>query len=157
MSTPPPRTFTFQKLALGFVFVWFLLGGIAHFAFTPSFIQIVPPYVPFPAAAVYVSGFVELAGAAALLWSRTRFMAGLVLILLTICVTPANVFMWEHADQFPRVPQALLLWRLPFQLVLVGLISWGSRLGAAHLKRPDVPPPSRWSSGAPRYRRPPRQ
>ncbi|HEY0144827.1 MAG TPA: hypothetical protein VGB93_01455 [Methylovirgula sp.] len=36
-----------KSLALGFVFLWFFVGGIAHFAFTAREMEIVPP--PFPA------------------------------------------------------------------------------------------------------------
>src|SRR5579859_2089071 len=52
------------KLAgLAFVFLWFFAGGIGHFLATGFFLSIVPPYVPWPVAAVYVSGVFELLGA----------------------------------------------------------------------------------------------
>ncbi len=56
-----------RTLLLAFVSAWFLLGGLGHFVFTDFFVGIVPPYVPWPLAAVWVSGVLELLGAAALL------------------------------------------------------------------------------------------
>ena len=46
---------------LAVVFAWFFLGGISHFTNVDFFLAIMPPYVPFPLAAVYVSGVFEIA------------------------------------------------------------------------------------------------
>ena len=54
-----------RTLLVAFVSAWFLLGGLGHFVFTDFFVGIVPPYVPWPLAAVWVSGVFELLGAAA--------------------------------------------------------------------------------------------
>jgi uncharacterized membrane protein len=115
-----------QRVALVFVFLWFFLGGLAHFLFTDAEMGIVPPELPSPRALVLASGVFELLGAAGLLRERTRRAAGWGLVLLTIAVTPANVYMLRMHDQFP-VPEWLLWLRLPFQLVLLWLIWWGSR------------------------------
>jgi len=116
-----------RRLARGFVLLWFTLGGLAHFLATQTEARIVPPIFPYPTALVLISGVGELAGAAGLLVRRLRPLAGLFLMALTIAVTPANVWMWDHADLFPSIPPILLLLRLPFQLVLLWLIWWGSR------------------------------
>ncbi len=76
---------------LAFVFLWFFGGGIGHFVATPFFVGIVPPYIPWPLAAVYVSGVFELLGAFGLLPRATRPWAGLGLFLLILCVQPAPV------------------------------------------------------------------
>lgn len=115
-----------RHLALGFVFLWFLLGGIAHFVFTGLEMQIVPPYVPWPYAAVIVSGVCELLGAAALLWRRTRRAAGIGLFVLTLAVTPANVYMLLNWDLFD-ISVWILVIRLPFQVFLLWLILWSTR------------------------------
>ena len=116
-----------RTLALAFVFLWFLVGGIAHFVFTDAEMRIVPPSLPMPRLIVLVSGVFELLGAAALLWPRTRRAAGWMLILLTIAVTPANIYMWQHAELFPTIPYWLLVIRLPAQVVLIGCIWWATR------------------------------
>ena len=109
--------------SLAFVFLWFLLGGIAHFAFTETEMRIVPPWLPSPRAIVLVSGVFELAGALGLLHRRTRRWAAWGLFALTIAVTPANVYMLQHADLFPAVPVWALVARLPLQLLLLALIA----------------------------------
>jgi uncharacterized membrane protein len=120
--------------ALSFVFLWFLIGGIAHFAATDSEMRIVPPYIPRPHATVLVSGLFELLGAFGLLIRPIRKWAGVGLFLLTIAVTPANVYMLQHSDSF-TVPHWALVLRLPMQVGLLALIAWSS--GAASLlKRP---------------------
>lgn len=115
-----------KRLALGFVSLWFLLGGVAHFVWPGAFAEVVPPALPYPLGIVYVTGVCELAGAAGLLWWRTRALAGAALALFTLCVTPANIYMWQQAASFPAVPPILLLLRLPLQAVLIALILWAS-------------------------------
>lgn len=114
-----------RVIALGFVFFWFLLGGIAHFAATDLETRIVPPYVPWPRAAVLFSGVCELVGAAGLLYRPTRRAAGLALFMLTIAVTPAHIFMLQRPELF-SVPYWALILRLPLQLALLVLIAWST-------------------------------
>jgi uncharacterized membrane protein len=111
-----------DRVALWFVFAWFLLGGIPHFVFTRAEMRIVPPWVPWPLATVLGSGALELAGALGVAWPRTRRWAAWGLFALTLAVTPANVHMLQHAELFPQVPVILLWLRLPLQGVLLWLI-----------------------------------
>jgi uncharacterized membrane protein len=115
-----------RRAGLAFVFLWFFLGGLAHFAFLEFELRIVPPWVPWPREAVLVSGVLELLGAAGLVPSRTRRPAGWLLVMLTIAVTPANVHMLQRADLFPGIPVWLLVARLPLQLALLALILWST-------------------------------
>lgn len=113
-------------LALIFVFIWFLVGGIGHFANPGFFLKIVPPQLPLRLEAVYVSGFFELAGALGLLRHRLRRVAGIGLFALTIVMTPANVHMWRHPELFPSIPEPLLLLRLLLQVALLACIWWSA-------------------------------
>ena len=108
-----------------FVFLWFALGGVAHFALTELEMRIVPPYIPWPRAVVLFTGVLELLGAAGLLLERTRRWAGIGLFLLTIAVTPANIYMLQASHAFD-VPYWLLVLRLPVQVVLLALIAWST-------------------------------
>jgi uncharacterized membrane protein len=114
-----------RRIALIIVFLWFTLGGVAHFSLTEAEMRIVPPAIPWPRAAVLVSGVFELLGAAGILIPVTRRAAGIGLFLLTIAVTPANVYMLQHAELF-NVPRWALIIRLPFQVVLLALIIWST-------------------------------
>jgi len=115
-----------RKLAARiFVFLWFIIGGIAHFVIPTQFLRIMPPAIPYPLAVVYISGGFEVLGAIGLWISPLRKRAGIGLILLTICVTPANIYMWLHPELFPSIPVWALFLRLPVQALLIWII-WQS-------------------------------
>jgi uncharacterized membrane protein len=114
-----------KVVGLGFVFVWFFVGGIAHFAATDLEMTIVPPYIPWPRMAVLISGVFELLGAFGLLIPSTRRAAGAGLFFLTIAVTPAHIYMLERPNLF-SVPYWALVLRLPVQVGLLALIAWSS-------------------------------
>jgi uncharacterized membrane protein len=114
-----------KRVGLILVFLWFLFGGVAHFSLTDAEMRIVPPAIPWPRAAVLISGVFELLGAVGILIPATRRAAGIGLFLLTIAVTPANVYMLQHAELF-NVPRWALIARLPFQAVLLALILWST-------------------------------
>ncbi|WPB55211.1 hypothetical protein [Xylophilus sp. GOD-11R] len=115
-----------KKAGLSFVFIWFLVGGLAHFLATEAEMRIVPAWIPWPREVVLVSGGLELLGAMGILWRWTRRWAGGGLAVLTLAVTPANVFMLQHAADFPAVPYWLLVVRLPLQVALLALILWST-------------------------------
>lgn len=118
-----------KKAGLVFVFLWFAVGGVAHFAATQLEMSVVPPYIPWARAAVWVSGVFELLGAAGLLFASTRRMAGRCLFVLTLAVTPANVYMLQRPELF-HIPTWILILRLPLQVALLILILWST--GAYH-------------------------
>jgi len=125
-----------RRAGVAFVFLWFFVGGIAHFVFTATEMRIVPPWMPWPRAAVLVSGVFELLGALGLLWRPSRRAAGIGLMLLTVAVTPAHVYMLQRPELF-AVPIWALWLRLPIQLALLALIGW-STLAGAHQPRRDA-------------------
>lgn len=116
-----------QRLALWFVIAWFFFGGLAHFVFTELEASIVPPQVPDAVDVVLATGVLELAGAVGLLLPWTRRLAGWGLFLLTLAVTPANVYMLQRPELFP-IAYWLLVARLPFQAALLWLIAWSTKL-----------------------------
>jgi len=114
-----------RAVGIAVVFLWFLIGGAAHFLFTDLEMRIVPPYIPWPREAVLASGVFELLGAAGLLWRATRRAAGIGLFLLTLAVTPAHVYMLQQPQLFD-VPYWALVLRLPLQAALLMLIAWSA-------------------------------
>ena len=54
----------------------FVAAGILHFTRTKSYLQIMPPYLPFPLELVYISGVFEILGGAGWLIPRCRRFAG---------------------------------------------------------------------------------
>lgn len=133
--TMPAMTPILRRIGLILVFLWFLFGGVAHFSLTAVEMRIVPPVIPWPRAAVLISGVFELLGAVGILIPATRRAAGIGLFLLTIAVTPANVYMLQHAELF-NVPRWALIVRLPFQVALLALILWSTWAPRPSVGRP---------------------
>ena len=117
-----------RAVGLTIVFLWFFIGGIAHFAATQAEMRIVPPYIPWPWTAVIVSGVFELLGSAGILWQPTGptgRAAGLGLMALTVAVTAAHIYMLQQPELF-GVPMWALWVRLPIQVGLMWLIWWST-------------------------------
>lgn len=127
-----------RYLGLGIVFVWFFFGGISHFTDPDFFLAIMPPYLPWHLEIVYLSGALEILFALMLLVPTTRQLAGNLLILLTLAVTPANIYMSMNPELFPEVPPLFLTVRLVVQVLLLALIWWSTR--TPNLRRPEHPP-----------------
>ncbi len=111
------------------VFAWFMLGGMGHFLNTEFFVQIMPPYIPYflHKPLVFFSGVFEVLFAMGVLIPFFRKWAGYLLIALTVAVTPANVHMWLNPELF-NMDENMLLLRLMFQVVLIAIIWWSTRM-----------------------------
>lgn len=116
-----------KKAGLAFVFLFFVIGGIGHFAMTDFFVGIMPPYLPFHREIVWISGVIELALAACLLVPRWRPATGWALIGLICAVSLANIHMWLNPELFPDVPEWALTLRLLLQFGLLWLVWWSTR------------------------------
>ncbi|WP_454792213.1 DoxX family protein [Mycolicibacterium lutetiense] len=83
----------------------FVMTGVAHFVnpLRRDMIAIVPPALPAPGALVTVTGVLELAGAAGLLYPPTRVAAAVSLFLLMLAMFPANI----HAARMPNPPKSM--------------------------------------------------
>ena len=95
--------------------------GFVHVRSPQFFLPIVPDWVPEPSLVVLITGACEMAGAVALLTSRFRVFAGVMLALYAVCVYPANI---KHALDDIAVGGSHLTWwyhgpRLAFQPVFV--------------------------------------
>ena len=122
-----PANNRWKLAARVFVTIWFVIGGVMHFANPEPFLRIMPPYIPYHLACVYISGALELLGAFGLWVKPLRSLAGYGLMALTVVVTLANVHMYQHPELFPSIPEWLLLARFPIQAALIWLIWWCSR------------------------------
>lgn len=104
----------------------FIAAGINHIVSSGFYLRIVPPYLPWPLALVYVSGFFEVAGGIGIAVPRLRRVAGWGLIALLVAVFPANIHMVIHADDFPTFPFWALVARLPLQGLLIAWVWWAA-------------------------------
>jgi len=96
----------------------FLLG-LNHFINPEFYEAILPDYISADREVVYVSGVAEMVAALMTLHPRTRRPGGYFLIAVLIAIFPANVHMAINAEKYPRLPEAALWARLPFQALFV--------------------------------------
>ena len=99
--------------------VLYIGAGINHFISTKLYLSIMPPWLPWHRALVYISGVLESMGGLLLLSRVTRRFAALLIIVLLIVIFSANVQMmlnYYHANN-PQVWITIV--RLPLQLVLI--------------------------------------
>ena len=112
---------TMMRWLLGLLFV---TAGVLHFLFADYYVRIMPPYLPWHLALVYVSGVAEASLGVLLLVPLFQAVAAWGLIALLIAVFPANVHMALHPDLFPQYEPAMLWGRLPLQGVLIAWAYW---------------------------------
>ena len=82
-----------QKGSLAIEAIFYTCAGGLHFLTAPMYMKIMPPYVPWHLAMVYVSGAAEILGGLGLLVRRVRRSAAVGLVTLLIAVFPANAYM----------------------------------------------------------------
>ncbi|HZL56494.1 MAG TPA: DoxX family protein [Bryobacteraceae bacterium] len=111
-----------RKVGLWLAALFFIFSGFLHFVRPAPYIRIVPPWIPWHAAMVYISGAAEIAGGAGLLIPVVRRMAAWGLVALLIAVFPANIYMAAEHIQFTAHPiSPALIWA---RLLLQPLFIW---------------------------------
>lgn len=113
------RIFSIATLSLLFV-----AAGVNHFVSPDVYLKIMPEYLRWPLALVYVSGFFEIAGGVGMAIHRIRWAAGWGLIALLFAVFPANVHMVMNSGEFASIPLWVLVARLPLQGLLIAWVWW---------------------------------
>jgi uncharacterized membrane protein len=110
-----------RHISRGLVALLFIVAGANHFISPAPYVAIVPPFLPWPAALVILSGVAEIAGGLGILGPRTRRLAGWGLIALLLAVFPANIYAaFAGMEIGGRAIPAWMLWaRLPLQAVLI--------------------------------------
>ena len=100
--------------------------GILHFVNPEPFNAIVPPYLGWPAFWNYSSGFLEIVLGMGLIYSKTRKKAALLLVVLVLLVSLANINMWMNDLPFngTRMSQTGHILRAFIQILLLSALLW---------------------------------
>lgn len=107
------------------VALFFLAAGLNHFRAPEMYAGMIPPWLPWPDAANYLSGAAEIAGAIGILLPATRRLAGWGLVALLIAIFPANLHVALQGRMPPFDISPVVLWlRLPFQAVFIAAVWW---------------------------------
>lgn len=116
------------KLVLKYLLaLFFVLAGLNHFRSPDFYVSIMPPYLPWHLALVYISGVAEVGLGVLLLFNRWSGLAAWGLIALLIAVFPANIHMALHPELYVYASPLSLWLRLPFQGVLIAWAYWYTR------------------------------
>ena len=104
-----------SRIARWALAVLFLVAGLLHFLKPAFYLQIMPPYLPYPRALVLISGGFEILGGVGLLVPRVSRLAAWGIIALLVVFMMPHIYMIEHPERFASIPTALLWLRLPIQ------------------------------------------
>ena len=104
----------------------FILTGVSHFLIPGKFLEMMPPFLPAPVFLIYLSGVFEIVGGGALMFSKTKRLAAIGLMLLLLAVFPANVYVALNNVQLGGfMNYSIYQWlRLPMQFVLIVWVWW---------------------------------
>ena len=118
----------FKFISIYIMSVLYINIGINHFVNPDFFLVIVPDYLPYHLALVYISGLFEIIFGLLLIFKKTRKIAGIGLIFLLILVFPANIFLFQSTDAQSAyaISQNKALVRMFFQAPLILIAFWHS-------------------------------
>jgi len=108
-----------QLLLVYLMAIFYIAAGLNHFIQPSTYIRIMPHYIPFHLAMVYLSGAAELLAGLLLLFTTTRALGAWLIIMLLIAIFPANIqmsvdFYKQHNPYF-----WFTIARLPLQFLLI--------------------------------------
>lgn len=115
-------TVTWATKARVGVSLFFVVTSLGHFMQTQAMAEMLPPSVPFRIELIYLTGILELLGAAGVWIPRLERLTGLCLMLMLIGLLPANIYAAFNYVDFGGHASgpAYLLVRVPFQ----GFVIW---------------------------------
>ena len=108
--------------------VFYIVMGLKHM-FNPSFfLPMMPPFIPYKKAIIYITGFIEIILGLFLIIEDYRFYSGSALVIFLILVFPANIYLSinEEARKKMKVTKQFCVLRLFFQALLIYLAYWHS-------------------------------
>ena len=109
--------------------VMFIFTATAHFnKMKHDLARMIPPYFPRPLLIVYITGVLELLGAAGLVLPQFRRLAGICLIALLVGMFIANVNAAQRGVTLRGKPPTPLWLRAPMQILFIALLWWSTRV-----------------------------
>jgi uncharacterized membrane protein len=109
--------------------VMFVFTASAHFnQMKHDLVRMIPAYFPRPLLIVYITGVLELLGAAGLVLPQFRRLAGICLIALLIGMFVANVNAAQRGVTLRGKPATPLWLRTSMQVLFIALLWWSTRV-----------------------------
>lgn len=107
--------------------IFFVFAGFMHFVRPGFYLRMMPPYLPWHLALVYLSGVAEALIGLMLMVPRFVRLGAWCAVALLIAVFPANIHAALHPETMPEFSPSGLLIRLPIQLPLIIWAWWYTR------------------------------
>ena len=103
------------------------LTAIGHFLFTKGMAMMLPPFIPFKEAVVYITAVMEVLFGIALLVPAFRSTTGYLLIIFFVLILPANIYEAViHLNMEKGTydgPGLVYLWfRIPLQIFFIAWV-----------------------------------
>ncbi len=108
-----------KRISLYLMALIYIAAGSYHFINPQKYEAIIPPWLPWPEALVFITGVVEIIAGFFLLPVSTRRKAAWVIIVLLIIVFPANVQMMLNYMHEKNTNVWIAILRLPLQILLI--------------------------------------
>ncbi|WP_162005620.1 DoxX family protein [Dictyobacter vulcani] len=103
-----------------------MLASTFHFTASETQLKIIPPFLPFRRAALYITGALELLGGYGMLLPRFQRQASQGLAALLVAIVPANIYhayvYFKHSK--PSKARYYHYSRMPIQVLLILLTLW---------------------------------
>lgn len=98
--------------------------AVGHFAFNKGMTLMIPDFIPFKAALIYLTGIIEILFAMALFFPAYRITAGWLIIVFLLLLLPFNIYSSiKHIDYqkatFDGTGIQYLWFRIPLQIVFI--------------------------------------
>ena len=120
---------TWQDCARYALVVMFLFTATAHFnKMKHDLARMIPTSFPRPLMIVYITGVLELLGAAGLVLPQFRRFGGICLIALLVGMFIANVNAAQRGVTLRGKPPTPLWLRAPMQILFIALLWWSTRV-----------------------------
>ncbi|GCE13702.1 membrane protein [Tengunoibacter tsumagoiensis] len=106
-----------------------MVASVFHFTASEVELRLIPPFLPWRRAALYITGVLEFVGGLGLLLPRFQEVAGRGVAALLVAIFPANVYQTFTRKQFTGLTSTPLyhIVRWPLQGVLIWWALWCSK------------------------------
>ena len=109
--------------------LWF--ASLGHFMFTKGMVMMMPVFIPFKGALIYLTGIMEIVLGPLLIVNATRHIAGIILLMMFVVMLPANInAAIKHVDfekaTYNGSGTGYLWFRIPLQLLFIAWVLYFS-------------------------------
>ena len=107
--------------------VMLLFTALGHFLYPEGMALMLPDFIPFKKAMIYLTGCIEIAAANGLQIPRLRKLTGWLLIIFFILILPANIHAAIHhvnleTGRYDGNGLNYLWFRIPLQIFFIGWV-----------------------------------